>query len=58
MTTRLVVLLTALLFILGFAVLTIGAISEQGFTLASLLSILIVVLLAVGIIGAIRNPPR
>jgi hypothetical protein len=58
MSTRLVVLLTVLLFIVGFAALTLGAIIEQGFSLASLLSVLILVLLAVGIIGAMRNPPR
>lgn len=49
-------LLTALLFIVGFAALTIGAIAEQGLTVAGLISILILVLLAVGIIGALRNP--
>ena len=48
----------ALVFILGFAALTLRAVAEQGFTLASLLSVLILVLLAVGIIGAMRNPPR
>ncbi|HMD57502.1 MAG TPA: hypothetical protein VKG82_08535 [Solirubrobacteraceae bacterium] len=56
MTRRLAVLLTALLFIVGFAALTIGAIAEQGLTVAGLISILILVLLAVGIIGALRNP--
>jgi hypothetical protein len=55
---RLVVLLAALLFLVGFAGLTAGAIAEQGLTAAGVLSILILVLLAVGIIGAIRNPPR
>ncbi|HXR29317.1 MAG TPA: hypothetical protein VN772_07030 [Solirubrobacteraceae bacterium] len=56
--TRLLVLLTALLFILGFAVLTIHAIAEQGLTAAAVISILILVLLAVGILGALRHPPR
>jgi hypothetical protein len=31
---------------------------EQGFTAASLLSILILAMLAIGIVGALRNPPR
>jgi hypothetical protein len=55
---RLAVLALALVFIVGFAVLTLRAVAEQGFTLASLLSVLILVLLAVGIVGAMRNPPR
>jgi amino acid permease len=56
--TRLTVLALALAFIVGFAALTVRAVAETGFTLASLLSVLILVLLAVGIIGAMRNPPR
>jgi hypothetical protein len=56
--TRLLVLLLALIFIAGFAFLTFRAFAEQGVTLAGLLSIFILVLLAVGIIGALRNPPR
>jgi hypothetical protein len=56
--TRLAVLAAALLFIAGFAFLTIHAIAEQGLTAAAVISILILVLLAVGILGALRNPPR
>jgi hypothetical protein len=56
--SRLVVLGMALVFIAGLAFLTVTAIVEQGFTLASLLSILILALLAIGIVGALRNPPR
>lgn len=56
--TRLIALLLALLFIAGFAFLTFRAFAEQGVTLAGLLSVFILVLLAVGIIGALRNPPR
>lgn len=55
---RTLVLGAVLLFIAGFAFLTFAAIVEQGFTIASLLSILILVLLAIGIVGALRNPPR
>jgi hypothetical protein len=55
---RILVLGAALVFIAGFAFLTVSAIVEQGFTLASLLSLMILTLLAVGIIGALRNPPR
>jgi hypothetical protein len=52
------VLLLAMVFVFGFAALTIAATAEQGLTAAGVLSILILVMLAVGIIGAMRNPPR
>jgi hypothetical protein len=55
---RLIVLGAALVFIVGFAFLTFRAVAEQGFTLASLLSVAILVLLAIGIVGALLNPPR
>ena len=54
---RTLVLGLALVFIAGFAFLTFTAVVEQGFTLGSLLSMLILLLLAVGIVGALRNPP-
>ncbi|HEY4810855.1 MAG TPA: hypothetical protein VIH71_07340 [Solirubrobacteraceae bacterium] len=57
--TRLAVLVLALLFIGGFAFLTVSVIvKEGGITFASGLSVLIVLFLAVGIVGALRNPPR
>jgi hypothetical protein len=56
--TRLVVLGLALLFIAGMAFLTFAAVIERGFTLASLLSVLILLMLGIGIVGALRNPPR
>jgi len=55
---RILVLGAVLVFIAGFAFLTIAAVIEQGFTIASLLSFLILALLAIGIVGALRNPPR
>jgi hypothetical protein len=55
---RNLVLGAALFFIAGFAFLTVVAVTEQGFTVASFLSILILALLAIGIVGALRNPPR
>lgn len=55
---RTLVLGAALVFIAGFAFLTVVAVAEQGFTLASLLSVLILLLLAIGIVGALRNPPN
>lgn len=56
--SRLVVLGVALMFIAGFAFLTFAAVLQGGFTLGSLVSVLILVLLCVGIVGALRNPPR
>lgn len=55
---RLIVLTVALIFIAGFAFLTFSAIvSQGGVTPASILSLFILVLLGVGIVGALRNPP-
>ena len=51
-------LTAALVFIAGFAFLTFASIVEQGFSVAAALSILILLLLSVGIVGALRNPPR
>jgi hypothetical protein len=56
--TRRLVLAAALLFIAGFAFLTISAVSQQGFTLLSAVSIFVLVLLGIGIVGAMLNPPR
>jgi hypothetical protein len=55
---RILVLGSALAFIAGLAFLTVAAAIEQGVTIATLLSIVILTLLAVGIVGALRNPPR
>ncbi len=56
--TRILVLGLALVFIAGFAFLTISAVSQQGFTLLSAVSVFVLVLLGVGIVGALLNPPR
>jgi hypothetical protein len=56
--TRLLVFGAALLFIAGFAFLTFVSISKEGLSAGSLLSVFILVLLSVGIVGALRNPPR
>ncbi len=56
--TRTAVLLVALSFIVGFAFLTVSAALNQGLTIASVLSAFILVLLFVGIVGALFNPPR
>lgn len=56
--TRVAVLAVALAFILGFAFLTISGIEQYGFTFEAVTSVFILVLLTVGIVGALRNPPR
>jgi len=56
--TRLLVLGATVVFVAGFAFLTLSAVSRQGFTLASAVSIFVLVLLAIGIVGALLNPPR
>ncbi|HTY97480.1 MAG TPA: hypothetical protein VMB91_10595 [Solirubrobacteraceae bacterium] len=55
--TRSIVLAVALLFVLGLGVLTLYAAAEQGVTLGTLVSFAVLVLLGVGVIGALRNPP-
>jgi hypothetical protein len=55
---RLLVLLAALVFVAGFGFLTLATISEQGLSLGTVLSALILLILAVGVIGAMRDPPR
>jgi ABC-type Mn2+/Zn2+ transport system permease subunit len=55
---RAIVLFLALVFIVGFAALTIAAIDQEGLTGESAIAIFILVLLAVGVIGGLRNPPR
>jgi hypothetical protein len=56
--TRVAVLAVALAFILGFAFLTIGGIAQYGLTAEGVLSVVVLVVMAVGIVGALRNPPR
>jgi hypothetical protein len=56
--TRLLVFGAALIFIAGLAFLTVASMFEQGgISFLTVLSVLILVLLAVGVVGALRNPP-
>lgn len=55
---RLTILAIAMVFITVFAFLTIDTVSQQGFTLAGAISVFVLVLLAVGIVGALLHPPR
>jgi hypothetical protein len=56
--TRVAVLAVALAFILGFAFLTIGGIEQFGLSVQGVLSVIVLVILTVGIVGSLRNPPR
>ncbi len=56
--TRVVVLVVAALFIVGLAFLTLSGIAAHGFTLEGAISIFVIVLMGVGIFGALLTPPR
>jgi hypothetical protein len=54
--TRLLILLVAALFIVGFAFLTLSTISAQGgISLGTAVSIVVIVLMGVGILGALLD---
>jgi hypothetical protein len=55
---RLPVLIIAVLFIAGLGALTVIDISRYGITILSALAILVLVLFMIGIVGALREPPR
>lgn len=56
--TRVLVLAMSLAFVLGFVFLTIDGIVEHGLTVEAVLSVIVLAPLTVGIVGALRNPPR
>jgi hypothetical protein len=56
--TRLVVFSVALAFVLGFAFLTVSVFAQKGVTVAGVIAAFFVLLLAVGLVGALRHPPR
>jgi hypothetical protein len=57
--TRLVVLLIATLFVVGFAFLTLHTIvAQKGISAGTAISVLVLIVMGVGIIGALLNPPR
>ena len=55
---RIPVLVIALLFIASLGALTGLDIARYGITVLSVLAILVLVLFMVGIVGALREPPR
>ncbi len=56
--TRVAVLAAALAVIVGFAYLTIAAIATEGFSVEAALAIFVLLILTIGIVGSLRNPPR
>jgi hypothetical protein len=55
--TRTALLGTGIAFCLLFALITLWATAETGFSFLTLVSVLVIAMLAIGLIGAIRNPP-
>jgi quinol-cytochrome oxidoreductase complex cytochrome b subunit len=55
---RTAVLGVTLLFIAGLGVLTVDGFANHGVTVVGILAVLILVLFSVGIVGALRRPPR
>ncbi|MFL5828941.1 MAG: hypothetical protein ACJ76X_03400 [Solirubrobacteraceae bacterium] len=55
---RIPVLVIALAFIAGLAVLTAIDIARYGVTVLAVLAILVLVLFMIGIVGALREPPK
>ena len=54
---RIVILAFGLVFCAGFAFMTLSVASDSGFDIFTVVSLLIVVMITAGLIGAIRNPP-
>jgi hypothetical protein len=55
---RIVLLVVTLAFILLLAVLTAVDIGRYGLTGVSVLALIVLVLFATGVVGALRHPPR
>jgi hypothetical protein len=55
--SRVVVLSITIVFIAGLATLTVTDFVNNGVTVVGVLAVLILVLFAVGIVGALRHPP-
>lgn len=59
--TRVLVTLVVLAFVVGFALLTISVFASEGITASSVvygaISVLVILLLGIGIVGSLRNPP-
>jgi hypothetical protein len=54
---RTAVLVVGVVFCVLFGGLTLGVVAESGLDILSILSFAIISLIAIGLLGAIRNPP-
>jgi hypothetical protein len=55
---RRTLLAVTLIFIVGLAVLTVDAFANGGNVIVGVFAILILILFSIGIVGALRQPPR
>jgi hypothetical protein len=55
---RTAILAVGVVFVLLFLTLTIGVVADSGLDVISVTSLGIIILLLIGLIGAIRNPPH
>lgn len=54
---RTAILAAGIAFVVLFGTLTVGVVADSGLDIISVTSLGIIVLLLIGLIGAIRNPP-
>jgi hypothetical protein len=55
---RTAILAVGVVFCVFFLTLTLAVVAESGLDIISVTSFLIVALIALGLVGAMRNPPR
>lgn len=55
---RFLVFLSALLFVLGLALLTVLYIKNNGVTFVGVVGVIVLVVCGVGVLGALLHPPR
>jgi hypothetical protein len=55
---RFLVFTAALLFILGLGLLTVLYVKSSGLTVVGVLGVIVLVVVGVGVIGALLHPPR
>jgi hypothetical protein len=54
---RTAILVVGIVFCVLFLTLTLGVVADSGLDIISVVSFAIIALIAIGLIGAIRNPP-
>lgn len=55
---RLLVFVSALLFILGLGLLTVLYLKSNGVTVVGVLGVIVLIVCGVGVLGALLQPPR